>query len=86
LYNHTTKIIICAGNHASINQAVNCEVNYKNVAINCIVNRTMNYINSVVNHVTFFSLMKLKIYLFFIKKNTQISKILKETQIDRGNI
>jgi len=48
--NHTTKFIICARNHASINQAFNYEVNYKNVVIKYVVNRAVNYINVAINY------------------------------------
>jgi len=59
--NDTTKIIICTGNHASINQAVNHVMNYINTVVNRVVNHIVNYINivvkrainRVVNHVTF---------------------------------
>jgi len=46
----TTKIIICAINHAAINCAVNGAMNYRNHAINRAVNYRNHAINRAVNY------------------------------------
>jgi len=62
---HTTRIIICAGNQASINRAVNHAVNYWNATINHAFIRAVNYINTVINHTVNHVVNYVTIYFYF---------------------